>query len=109
MKKKINSTRSGRVRDRYRKKCQNLDKEMKRTRWVDSICTKLLKAEESLTPTILLKIIHEIWISKNMPEDWKTGLILKLLKKGDLSDCNNWRGITLSSVTSKVYSKIIQE
>ena len=44
-----------------------------------------MKAEESLTPTIVLKIFHEIWISDNMPEDWKTGLIVKLAKKGDLS------------------------
>ncbi|KAL9983368.1 hypothetical protein ACROYT_G005527 [Oculina patagonica] len=48
--------------------------------------------------------VQEIWISENMPEDWKTGLIVRLAKKGDLSDCNNWRGVTL---TSKVFSKII--
>ena len=74
----------------------------------DGICAELLKAEESLTPTILLKIFHEIWISENMPEDWKAGLIVRLAKKGDLSDCNNWRGITLLSLTSKVFIKIIQ-
>ena len=44
-----------------------------------------------------------------MPEDWKTGLIIRLPKKGDLSDCNNWRGITLLSLTSKVFRKIVQE
>ncbi|PVD27885.1 hypothetical protein C0Q70_10460 [Pomacea canaliculata] len=39
---------------------------------------------------------------------WKTGLIFKLPKKGDLGDCNNWRGITLFSLTSKiVFSKIV--
>lgn len=43
-----------------------------------------------------------------MPEDLKTGLIVRFAKKGDLSDCNNWRGITLLSLTSKVFSKIIQ-
>lgn len=74
----------------------------------DGICTELLKAEESLTATILLKISHEISISENMPEDWKTGLIVRLAKKGDLTDCNNWRGITLLSLTSNVFSKIIQ-
>jgi len=40
-------------------------------------------------------------ISKNMPEDSKTALMVKLVKKGDLSNCNNWRGITLLSPTSK--------
>ncbi|KAL9964229.1 hypothetical protein ACROYT_G027841 [Oculina patagonica] len=41
-----------------------------------------------------------------MPEDWKTGLIVRLAKKGDFSDCNNWMGVTLLSLTSKVFSKI---
>jgi len=38
-----------------------------------------------------------------MPEDLKPGLIVKLVKKGDLSDCIKWRGIhvTLLSLTSK--------
>jgi len=52
-------------------------------------------------PTILLKIFHENWISKNMAEDSKTALMVKLVKKGDLSNCTNWRGVTLLSPTSK--------
>ena len=35
------------------------------------------------------------------------GLIVKLPKQGDLSNCNNWRGITLLSLTSKMFIKII--
>jgi hypothetical protein len=35
------------------------------------------------------------------------GLIVKLSKKGDLQICDNWRGITLLSVPSKVISKIL--
>jgi len=51
--------------------------------------------------TILLKSFHEIWMSKNIPENFKTGLIVKLGKKEDLVDCISWRGITLLSLTSK--------
>ena len=39
--------------------------------------------------------------------EWKKGVIIKLPKKGDLGDCNNWCGITLLSLTSKVFSRII--
>jgi len=42
-----------------------------------------------------------------MLNDWKTGLIVKLPKKGDLSLCNNWREISLISVTKKVFSRVI--
>lgn len=31
------------------------------------------------------------------------------IKKGDLSDCLNWRGIQLLSLPSKVYTRLILE
>ena len=34
-------------------------------------------------------------------------VIIRIPKKGALSDCNNWRGITLLSVPSKILAKII--
>ena len=33
--------------------------------------------------------------------------MVKLPKKGDLGNCDNWRGVTLPPITSKVLSKII--
>ena len=42
-----------------------------------------------------------------IPDDWTKGIIIKLAKKGALSDCNNWRGITLLSISSKIMAKII--
>ncbi|RUS90622.1 hypothetical protein EGW08_001619 [Elysia chlorotica] len=40
-------------------------------------------------------------------KDWAEGVIVMIPKKGDRSDCNNWRGITLLSIPSKILSKII--
>ena len=54
------------------------------------------------------EIFKDIWEEEEIPVDWKTGLIVKLLpKKGNLSLCKNWRGITLLSITSKVFSRVI--
>ena len=46
---------------------------------------------------------------EQVPEDWKKGNLVKLPKKGDLSSCNNWRGIMLLSIPGKVLSRIILE
>ena len=67
----------------------------------------MLKAEEQITPTVLASILRKVWISETAPEDWKVGLIVKLPKKGDLTDCNNWRGIMLLSMTIKIFSRIV--
>ena len=42
-----------------------------------------------------------------IPDIWKTALIVRLPKKGDLGLCNNWRGVVLLSITCKVFSRVI--
>ena len=43
----------------------------------------------------------------DVPEDWKDGAIVCIPKKGDLSNCDNWRGVTLLSIPGKVYCQVI--
>ena len=42
-----------------------------------------------------------------MPADRIKGVVIRIPKNGALSDCNNWRGITLLFVPSKILAKII--
>ena len=57
----------------------------------------------------LHELLSLVWESEQCPEEWKRGTIIKLPKKGNLTDCNNWRGITLLSVPGKVMAIIILE
>jgi hypothetical protein len=45
--------------------------------------------------------------TRNVADIWKKGILIKLPKKGDLSVCNNWRGIILLSSQSKILLRII--
>lgn len=42
-----------------------------------------------------------------IPTDWQKGIIIKLSKKGNLEDCDNWRVIKLLYVPGKVLCRII--
>ena len=55
----------------------------------------------------LAELFNMIWQDLEVPQDWKKGVIIKLPKKGSLKDCNNWRGITLLSTPSKVFSRVL--
>ena len=55
----------------------------------------------------LHRILNFVWEKEEIPDDWKRGLLVKLTKKGDLSQCGNWRGIMLLSIPSKVLTRVI--
>ena len=44
---------------------------------------------------------------EKVPRDWTRGILVKPFKKGDVLNCDNWRGINLTSVPSKFLASII--
>ncbi|KAI4896154.1 hypothetical protein NFI96_009623 [Prochilodus magdalenae] len=73
----------------------------------DNLNAELFKADPELATNILQPLFTAVWEGKQVPDDWTRGVIVKIPKKGSLSDCNNWRGITLLSIPSKIMTKII--
>ena len=73
----------------------------------DGIVALVLKVDIDSTAVALTMLFNKIWTEEKVPEDWLKGLIVKLPKKGDLTNCNNWRGITLLAVVSKVFSRCL--
>ena len=64
---------------------------------------------ESSHPAKCLEIIfNKIW-NGSFPKNWNSAAIVSIPKKGDLSDCNNYRGISLINVGLKIISKIITD
>ena len=75
----------------------------------DGIPSEALKVDVEATAEILLPLFRKIWEEEEIPHDWKEGHIIKLPKKGDLSKCDNYRGITLLSNPGKIFNRIILE
>ena len=73
----------------------------------DGIPAEALKADVETTADMLLPLFVKIWEQEETPTDWKDGHIIKLPKKGDLSSCENYRGVTLMSVPWKVFNRIL--
>ncbi|KAI8479716.1 hypothetical protein Bbelb_425190 [Branchiostoma belcheri] len=68
---------------------------------IDQIPAELLKKGGDIMLKKLTVLCNTCWELGNTPLDWRKGAIMKLPKKGDLSDCGNWRGITLPSIPGK--------
>lgn len=73
----------------------------------NQLVAELWKNANEQTLRNLHKCIIDIWNTEKMPEEWNTAIIHPLHKKGDRSDPNNYRGISLLDTTYKIFSKII--
>lgn len=61
----------------------------------DDIQSELLKKGGEEMVFWIWKVIHEVWTTEKIPEEWKTAVICPIHKKGSKQDCNNYLGIVL--------------
>ena len=73
----------------------------------DNISAEVFQRDPQLAADLLKPLITDVWEGKRLSEDWTEGVIVKIPKKGVLSNCNNWRGINLLSVPRKILVKIV--
>ena len=67
----------------------------------------LRRVDTGTTVQVLHELFNKTWDEESVPEEWLTGLFIKLHKKGDLTSCENWRGITLMSIVAKVLGRVL--
>ena len=76
----------------------------------DGLPAELLKLGLQQDQTILLEL-HRlttlIWREGKVPQQWKNAVITVLHKKGDKTECGNYRGISLVSHADKVLLKVV--
>lgn len=74
----------------------------------DCITAEMLKYMGEAAQEFLLKIFNEVGKVQMAPEDWQTGIITPIYKKGDSKECQNYRGITLLSVPGKLFARVLE-
>jgi hypothetical protein len=58
---------------------------------LDSLPPEMFKTYRHPITNILEPLLKKVWDSGHIPSEWKQGLIIKIPKKGDLTECCNWR------------------
>jgi hypothetical protein len=53
------------------------------------------------------KLIKLIWNKEELPHHWKESIVVPIHKKGDKTDCCNYRGILVLSTSCKILSNIL--
>ncbi|XP_068671124.1 uncharacterized protein [Montipora foliosa] len=85
---------------------------------IDALSCGKAPGDDGIPPEIikcgkpaLLEPLHELlclcWREGNVPQDMRDAKIVTLYNKGDRSDCNNYRGISLLSIVGKVFARVV--
>ena len=75
---------------------------------VPLVIPELVKAGGSVFANSLLVLLDSAWDLERVPQEWVDSILVPVPKKGDLSLCDNWRGIALLDVVGKVVARVIQ-
>ena len=76
----------------------------------DGIPPEIYKVAETTITSRLHALFTQLWTEGEVPQDFKDAQITCIYKrKGDRSDCNNYRGISLLSIVGKILARVLLE
>jgi hypothetical protein len=70
----------------------------------DQIPAEIIQSGGEILVSVMHKHINSIWNKEELTDQWNESIILPIHKKGDKTDCNNYRGISLLSTLYKILS-----
>ena len=73
---------------------------------IDQIPAELIKAGGRITRFEIHTLIISVSNKEELPEKWKKSVMVPICKKGDKTDCSNYRGISHLPTTYKILSII---
>ena len=57
---------------------------------IDEVAIEMIKAAGPVGLQWTYRLLRSVWREKNVPEDWKKGIIMPVFKKGDRKVCSNY-------------------
>jgi len=58
---------------------------------------------------VIVSLFGTVWREKQAPVEWHDATLVPVPKKGDLSACDNWRGISLLDVMGKLFARTLND
>jgi len=74
---------------------------------IDQIPVEFIKVGGRTIHYEIHKLITSIWKKEELPENWKESIIVPIYKKGDKTDCSNYRGISLLPTVYTILSNML--
>ena len=71
---------------------------------------KLMQADEDMDSPMSMSVfslLEDVFETGALPSEWNTSVIVPVPKRGDMTDCDNYRGISLINTLAKVLATVV--
>ena len=75
----------------------------------DSIKNEMLISTKKIISSLLTELFNKIKLLEYYPDVWLVGIITPLYKSDDIGEPDNYRGITINSCLSKLFTKLMND
>ena len=75
----------------------------------DKIKSDFMLCDENNLKYVLTELFYKIYYTGHFPDQWTTGVIVPIFKKGDKKNPANYRGITLTSTMGKLFTYVLNQ
>jgi hypothetical protein len=75
----------------------------------DGLVGEVFRYGSDIVAPFFVRFLNKLFDSGIFPENWTESIIVTLYKKGNVNDPGNYRGISISDISSKVYGTIINK
>lgn len=81
---------------------------LRRASGEDGIAPEMIKWLGERGREWVWKTINEAWKERKIPAQWENNVIIPIYKKGEQTECENYRAICLAQTTYKLYTRILE-
>ena len=74
---------------------------------LDNISNNMLKSGQKVLTPCIQKLFNACLSSGNYPSQWADGFIVPIHKSNDISDPNNYRGISVTGAIGKLFNSVL--
>ena len=72
------------------------------------VCAEMISASGEVGVSVIVELCQRVLLGKGMPDEWQTSVLVPIFKgKGDVRNCNTYRGVKLLEHAMKIVERVL--